>query len=98
MSVELAFATEAAQTLPSAEPSQLPSPSNATQLDALLDVAGTTMEEEHREHQLLRVLNRLTPILDELNSIQPLRDHDRQGAFAAVDVTGPARDTFARRQ
>jgi hypothetical protein len=55
------------------------------------------MAEEHREHQLLALLGRLRPTLDELHSIDAMKAYDRRGAFEAMGVTGPARDTFGDR-
>jgi hypothetical protein len=94
LNVELAFTTEMGTGRVVGRAEGLLSPADASQLEALLDVERTKMEEEHREHQLIEVLDRLAALLDELSSVQAMAAHDRQGMFDSMGVTAPARDTF----
>jgi hypothetical protein len=55
LNVELTFATEAGTGRVVGRAESLLSPAEASQLETLLDVDGTEMEEEHREHQLVAV-------------------------------------------
>jgi len=94
LNVELAFAAEDGTGRVVGRAEHLLSPPDAEQLQALLDIDGVEMAEEHREHQLLALLDQLTPILDELTSVEAMTAHDRHGTFKAMGVTGPARRTF----
>jgi len=94
LNIELAFATERGRGRIVGRAESLLSSADAAQLGALLDVHGTKMEGEHREHQLVEILNRLMPLLDELSSVQAMAAHDRRGTFQSMGVTDPARETF----
>jgi hypothetical protein len=97
LNVELAFTVEAGTGRVLGRAEFLLSASDATHLEALLDIDGFEMAEEHREHQLLALLGQLRPMLDELDSVEAMTAYDRRGAFKAMAVTGPARDTFDNR-
>lgn len=69
---------------------------DAERLDALLNVEGNPMEDEHREHQLALMLDQLTPFFDGLSSVEAVARHDRRGTFKGMGVSGPARAVIDR--
>jgi hypothetical protein len=94
LNVELAFVADGGIGRVVGRAEAFLSPADAAQLQELLDIDGVEMAAEHREHQLLALLDRLTPVLDEFGSVEALTAHDRRGTFKAMGVTGPARRTF----
>ena len=97
LNVELAFPADGATGRVRGRAESLLSPVDSTALQALMDIDGVEMAEEHREHQLLALLDRLRPTLDELSSVEAMTAYDRRGIFKSMLVTGPARDTFDSR-
>ena len=69
---------------------------DAERLEALLDIDDNPMEDEHREHELALVLERLTPLFADLSSVEAVASHDRRGTFRSMGVTGPARAAIDR--
>jgi hypothetical protein len=64
---------------------------DADRLERLLDVDGSDMPGERREAGLLAVLDRLTVVLNKLNTVEAVTTAERQGALAGMGVRGPAR-------
>ena len=71
-------------------------PEDGDRLPRLLDVDGWQMTEEHREAELLELLDRLTPVLDKLNTVQAVATAERQGALSHMGIRGPARALLDR--
>jgi hypothetical protein len=66
-------------------------------LERLLDIEGHEMAGEHREAELLALLERrLTPLSDEFASAAALAEHEHSGTFKAMGIIGPARAAMAR--
>lgn len=94
VNVALAFDTHAGRGRIVGRAESLLPTAQGDHLQALLDIDGSEIEDERREHELLRVLDLLMPTLDELRSVEALTAHDKRGTFKAMGVTGPARAAF----
>ncbi len=69
----------------------MPDASGKTLLD-LLNIDGTTTTDEHREHQLLDLLERqLAPTLDDLSSLVGIKGYYDRSAFRLFLVSRSAR-------
>lgn len=98
LNVEFAFPAEGDRGRIVGRAEDLLAGSDAERLEELLDIDGNLMEDEHREHQLALVLERLTPLFDDLSSIEALARHDTHGTLKCMGVSGPARAALDRQQ
>jgi hypothetical protein len=97
LNVEFAFrnaAGEVAEIHGRAE--RLLTAQDADRLRELLDIEGVAIEEEHREHELLALLQQLVPVLDGLSSMEATAHFFYSGGFKQMLVNGPALAAFGQ--
>jgi hypothetical protein len=68
------------------------SPAEGKELEDLLSIDKIALSEEHREHQLVDLLeNRLAPALRDLSSLQGIKEYDERKILANFIVSRSAR-------